>query len=59
MDEIAALADPLHAADLADLFERLGPSEHLVFINALGERLDPEFVSHVDESVREELVNHS
>ena len=56
MDQIAALAKPLHAADLADLFERLGPSHRSVFIQALGDRLDPEFVSHVDETVRDELV---
>ncbi len=55
-DEATALAEPLHAADLADLFERLRPSNRSAFIQALGDRLDPEFVSHVDESVRDELV---
>ena len=55
-DEVAALAEPLHAADLADLFERLSYSDRSAFIQALGDRLDPEFVSHVDETVRDELV---
>ncbi len=54
--EIVTLVAPIHAADLADLFQRLGASDRLAFVAALGERLDPEFVSEVDASAREELV---
>lgn len=55
-DVIRALADPLHAADLADLIERLAADERLALVHALGEGFDPETLAYLDDSVRDELT---
>ena len=52
----ARLANELHPADLADLLERLPGEERLSLVRAVGERLDGEVLSYLDESVREEIV---
>lgn len=55
-DVIRALANPLHAADLADLIERLAADERLALVHALGEGFDPETLAYLDDSVRDELT---
>ncbi|GBD43678.1 Magnesium transporter MgtE [bacterium HR40] len=52
----AELVAGLHAADLADLLQLLEPEQRLALTRALGERLDPETFSYLEEEVREELV---
>jgi magnesium transporter len=53
----AELAAGLHAADLADLLQLLQPEARLALMRALGERIDPETFSYLDETVREELLS--
>lgn len=50
------LVEPLHAADLADLLERLTHDERVALVQSLGESLDYEMFSYLDYSVRDDLV---
>ncbi|WP_421880731.1 magnesium transporter [Pacificispira sp.] len=54
---IRALVIPLHAADLADLLERLPKDDRLAVVHALGEELDSDVFSYLDDSVRESIVD--
>ena len=54
--DVAGPVSRLHAADQADLIERLSTHERGILIAALGDRLDPDFFSHLDETVREEIL---
>ncbi|MEZ5667018.1 MAG: magnesium transporter [Alphaproteobacteria bacterium] len=56
-DEVARLTAELHAADVADLIERLGGERRELLIKAIGPSLLPETLSHLDYQVREELVD--
>lgn len=55
--EIRGLVIPLHAADLADLLEHLTKDERLAVVHALGEELDSDVFSYLDDSVRENLAD--
>jgi len=52
----ATLIRPLHAADLADLFEQLSEDERVALVSVAGDEFDPEFFSYLDESVREDVI---
>jgi magnesium transporter len=52
----AALALPLHAADLADLLEQLQPDRRRTLVQAIGPKLDPDTFVHLAEEVRHELL---
>jgi len=56
-ETIREIVVPLHAADLADLLERLPKDDRLSVIHALGEELDADVFSYIDESVRETIVD--
>ena len=55
-DLIAALTGPLHAADLADLLERLTGEERFAVIGALGPGFDAETLAYLDEFVRDQVI---
>jgi magnesium transporter len=55
-DLVAALTGTLHAADLADLLERLTREERLAVIAALGTSFDPETIAYLDEFVRDQVL---
>lgn len=55
---VRRLAEPLHPADQADLLERLSEEERRSAVRALGEALDPEVLTYLNEEVREEIVEH-
>ena len=55
-EDIPALLADLHAADLADLLEHLGSTVRTIVIETIRDQLDAEVVSHLDETVREELL---
>ena len=46
----------LHAADQADLLEQLGHDERAALVAELKPKLDPELLTHLDETVREEVL---
>jgi magnesium transporter len=58
-DEIAkvkALVEPLHAADIASLFEMFDGANRRALVTALGPDVDPDVLLEVDENLRDELV---
>lgn len=55
-EAVGDLVKPLHAADLADLFEQLNPEERSALVKVLGADIDPEFFSYLDETVREDII---
>ena len=55
-DLVAALTGSLHAADLADLLQRLNREERVAVIAALGTAFDPETIAHLDEFVRDQVL---
>ena len=54
--DVDALVAGLHAADLADLFEELPGEQRFGLLRALGDDLQPEVLTHLDEVVRETVV---
>jgi magnesium transporter len=50
------LVASLHAADQADLLEQLGYDERTTLVAELKPKLDPELLIHLDETVREEVL---
>lgn len=55
-DWIGELTKDLHAADMADLVERLNGERRALLIKALDPEMLAETLSHLDDQVREELV---
>ena len=55
-DLAAGLAGPLHAADLADLLQRLNADERVALITALGPGFDAEALAYLDEFVRDQVI---
>ena len=52
----ASLTAPLHVADQADLLEQLGREDRATLVAELEPELDPELLTYLDETVREEVV---
>jgi magnesium transporter len=55
-DLVAALSGTLHAADLADLLERLSRDERFAVIAALGPSFDAETLAYLDDFVRDQVL---
>ena len=53
---VESLIEPLHPADVADLIEHLEPEQRKLFLDITRHALEPETISHLDESLREEVV---
>jgi magnesium transporter len=53
---LTGLMAPLHAADIADLLEQIGPSERRGLLQLWSGEIDGEILSEIDESIREEVV---
>jgi magnesium transporter len=54
--EIETIAGGLHAADVADLLERLTSEERRIVVGIIRGTLDPETLTYLDETVREEVI---
>ena len=54
--EAREIAAELHEADLADLLENLDRDERLQLLKALGTDFDIEFLTYLDDSVREDIL---
>ena len=57
LDAAENLIAPLHAADLADLFERLPPPARDKFAEHIVDQLDATFWTYVDEGLREDFLD--
>ncbi len=55
---IDAIAESEHAADIAHLLEQLSGDERRLFVEITRHILDPEVLTHLDETVREEVLEH-
>ena len=53
---VKALVEPLRAPDLAEIITLLSPEERIALVKALGDELDYEMLSELDETVRDQLV---
>ena len=55
-DRAQALISNLHAADVADVLENLQPEYRGKLIELIRPHFDPEILSHLDDSVRDEVI---
>lgn len=55
-ERLAALMDPLHAADIADLLEQVSYEERQDILKLFAPGIDGEILSEIDESIREEVI---
>jgi len=55
-EQLAALMDPLHAADIADLLEQVGYEDRQRILKLFAPGIDGEILSEIDESIREEVI---
>lgn len=53
---LTALMEPLHAADIADLLEQIGPSERGALLALWSGEIDGEILSEIDDAIREEVI---
>jgi magnesium transporter len=58
IQDAVELIRPLHAADLADLFQRLPPHLRKIVVESIWDHLNPEFWSHVDQGLREDFLDN-
>ncbi len=54
--QVEALIEDLHPADVADLIEHLEPDERKLFVEITRHVIEPETISHLEETVREAVV---
>jgi magnesium transporter len=54
--QVETLIEDLHPADVADLIEHLEPDERKLFVDITRHVIEPETISHLEETVREEVV---
>jgi len=52
----AALTDPLHHSDTADLLERLSPEDRVRLVEVLRTGFEPEILTELDKGVRDEVI---
>ncbi len=55
--ELADLVAPLHAADMGDLLEALGPEERFKLVRLLGDKFDFLALTEVDDTIRSDLID--
>ncbi|MBU0726115.1 MAG: magnesium transporter [Alphaproteobacteria bacterium] len=57
LKKAAKLAHRLHAADLADLIERLSYEQRALLLEGLRDRFDAEILPYLNETVRDEVID--
>ncbi len=55
---LTALLEPLHAADIADLLEQIGPNDRRDLLRLWSGEIDGEILSEIDESIRDEVIEY-
>jgi magnesium transporter len=58
VQRVESIVENEHAADIAHLLEQLDSDERRLFIEITRHILDPETLSHLDEAVREEVLEY-
>ena len=54
---VGAVLDPLHAADVADILEQIGPSARRALLALWQGGIDGEILSEIDDAIREEVID--
>ena len=52
-----AILQPLHAADIADVLEQIGPFDRRALLSLWSGEIDGEILSEIDDSIREEVID--
>ncbi|WCR09487.1 magnesium transporter [Paracoccus stylophorae] len=55
-ERLNTLLEPMHAADIADLIERLDTGERRTFLRLYSGEIDGEILSEIDEGIRDEVL---
>ena len=55
---VREIVAPLHYSDAADLLEQLGAERRRQLLGYAQDVLDPEFLAEIDETVRDEVIEH-
>lgn len=55
---VTQLLDPLHAADIADIFEQISPSKRRKLIDLSSGEIDGDILSELEETIREEVIEY-
>lgn len=55
-EELVALMEPLHPADIADLLEQINAFDRMRLIKLYDKEFDGDILSELDESIREEVI---
>ena len=55
-DQLVALMDPLHPADIADLLEQVNAFDRMRLIKLYDKEFDGDILSELDESIREDVI---
>ena len=55
-EDLIALMDPLHPADIADLLEQINAFDRMRLIKLYDREFDGDILSELDESIREEVI---
>lgn len=58
VNSVRELVAPLHFSDAADLVEQLNTEQRRQLIEKAHDVLDPEFLVDIDETVRDEIIEH-
>ncbi len=58
VERLDDLLQPLHAADIADLLEQIGPAERRDLVALWSGEIDGEILSEIDEAIREEVIGY-
>ncbi|WP_299788822.1 magnesium transporter [uncultured Marivita sp.] len=56
-EQLIALMDPLHPADIADLLEQINAFDRMRLIKLYDKEFDGDILSELDESIREEVID--
>ncbi len=57
IERVRGLVEPLHPADVADLFEQVAEDERAALATAVGGKLDADAFAEMNDYVREELID--
>lgn len=57
LTRLAALMEPLHPADIADLLEQVGGPERRAILRLWGREIDGEILTEIDPTIREEVID--
>lgn len=57
-DDVWAMVEPLHYSEVADVLEWMSSGEREHLVDLLGDRLDYDSLTELDETVREEVIGY-